>query len=382
MKPRVAFVIEQALGHVAYGASLRRALANREDMEPVWIDIPFAPRGAGRLPLVRNNWTVRGSLEAARRIRAEHKRAPLQAMFLHTQTISLFSAGLMREIPTLLSLDATPLNLDQLAGAYTHAVSPAPIERIKRLAHRRVMRRAKHVTTWSRWAKESLVADYGVRASQITVVHPGTSMGTFPRRDERERSSGKPLQLLFVGGDFARKGGDLLLDVYRRSLRETCELHLVTAANIPSEDGVHVYNGLAPHAPKLLKLYRHADVFVLPTRGDCLAVVMGEAMAASLPIVTTTVGAHPEAVEDGESGFLIDVDDAEALRDRLQRLAADRAMCARMGSRSRDVGELRFDIDRGAAQIAELLVTLANGGAAVDGETRSTAFTATQEDLS
>ncbi len=382
MKPRVAFVIEQALGHVAYGASLRRALARRDDIEPVWIDVPFAPRGAGRLPLVRNNWTVRGSLEAARRIRAEHRRNPLDAMFLHTQTISLFAGGLMRGIPTLLSLDATPRNLDQLAGAYAHAVSPAPIERLKRAAHRRVMRRAKHFTTWSRWAKESLVAEYGVDGSRVTVVHPGTSMDTFPPRDEAARPAGQPLRLLFVGGDFARKGGDLLLDVYRQSLHQTCELDLVTAAAVPSGDGVHVYNGLAPHSAELLDLYRNADVFVLPTRGDCLAVVMGEAMAASLPIITTTIGAHGEAVDDGASGYLINIDDANALRDRIQRLANDRAMCARRGSRSREIGELRFDMNRGAGQIADLLVTLASGGSTVDLEPRSAAFRATQEDLS
>ena len=377
--PRVAFVVEQALGHVAYGASIRNALAERHDFDLVWIEVPFSTPGVGKLPIIRNNWTLRGSLEAARRIREEHRRAPLDAMFLHTQTISLFASSLMREIPTLLSLDATPMNLDELADAYGVSVAPEPIEHLKRMAHRRVMRNAKHFTTWSRWAKDSLVTHYGADASRVTVVHPGTSMGIFPRRDDQARTA-RPLRILFVGGDFTRKGGDLLLDVYRRSLRETCELHLVTAANIPSGDGVHVYNGLAPHAPQLLELYRNADVFALPTRGDCLAVVMGEAMAASLPIITTPVGAHREAVSDGESGYLIDVDDAESLRDRLQSLAANRELCAQMGNRSRDIGESRFDIDRGAAQIAEILLTLANGSTALAGDAHSVGFT-TQEDV-
>jgi glycosyltransferase involved in cell wall biosynthesis len=94
-----------------------------------------------------------------------------------------------------------------------------------------------------------------------------------------------------------------------------------------------------------------------------LAVVLGEAMASSLPIVTTRVGAHAEAVREGESGFVIDADDAEALRDRLQRLARDPEQCARMGRSSRRIGEERFDMEKNANRIADLLVELSGEAA-------------------
>jgi glycosyltransferase involved in cell wall biosynthesis len=95
-----------------------------------------------------------------------------------------------------------------------------------------------------------------------------------------------------------------------------------------------------------------------------LAVVLGEAMASCLPIITTRVGAHPEAVEEGESGYLLAVDDAEGLRDRLTRLAADRELVFRMGRRSREVGEDRFDMHKNANALADMLVGLARGGSA------------------
>jgi glycosyltransferase involved in cell wall biosynthesis len=164
-----------------------------------------------------------------------------------------------------------------------------------------------------------------------------------------------PLKLLFVGGDYKRKGGDLLRDVVETKLDGACELHMVTADALPNSERVFVYNGVKPHSPELLRLYQECDVFVLPTRGDCLAVVLGEAMASSLPIITTHVGAHAEAVEDGKSGFVIEMDDAEALTDRLRRLAADRRLVASMGARSREVGESRFDLAKGAATIAQIL---------------------------
>jgi glycosyltransferase involved in cell wall biosynthesis len=87
--------------------------------------------------------------------------------------------------------------------------------------------------------------------------------------------------------------------------------------------------------------------------------VLAEAMAAGLPIITTRIAAIPEAVKDNESGFVIDVDDADALRDRLQRLVATPDLRARMGEVARGIAEARFDIKKNAARIVELLLDMA-----------------------
>ncbi len=358
MRPRIGFVLEQALGHVAYGLSLRRALEQRSDIECVWLDVSFAETGFAQVPIVGKSWVLRGNLRARRTIARAHRERPLDALFVHTEAISLLSGDYMARIPTLLSLDATPLNYDELAAWYEHKVGAGPVERAKLLVHSTVMRQARGFTTWSSWTKASLARDYGVDEQKVTVIAPGSTLANFPDPKTRGPRRAGPLRALFVGGDFRRKGGDLLVDVVKTHLRGAVELHLVTAAEIPQGDGVHVYRGMKPHSPELLKLYADADVFVLPTRGDCLAVVLGEAMASSLPIITTRVGAHGEAVSEGESGFVIEVDDAEALRDRLERLAKDPALCARMGRASRRIGEERFDMNKNANRIADLLVDL------------------------
>jgi glycosyltransferase involved in cell wall biosynthesis len=347
------------MGHVSYGMGLKRALADRDDIEAEWIEVPFEPGRFGMLPFIGGNWTLRGSVRAARAIAAADRRRPLDALFIHTQTISLFSAPLMARIPTLLSLDATPINYDELAAPYRAAVHGPRIERAKRWAHRNVMKHAAAFTTWSEWARRSLVRDYGVAAERVTVLYPGTVISGFADPAERQPRHGPPLNVLFVGGDFTRKGGDLLVDTVRRHFRGRVELHLVTEANIPAGDGVFVHRGVRPLSPELLAHFADADVFALPTRGDCLAMVMGESMAACLPVITTRVGGHAEAVEDGHSGFLIDPDDAEALRDRLERLERDRTRCFEMGMQSRRVGEARFDMQKNANRIASILFEIA-----------------------
>ncbi len=358
MRPRIGFVLEQALGHVAYGMSLRKSLSARTDIECEWLEVSFAENRFKGPRLLGKSYWLRGNLGARRAIAEAHRRRRLDALFVHTSMIGLLAADYIARIPTMLSLDATPLNYDELAEWYGHKVGSGPLEYAKIMVHRAVMGRARRVTAWSQWTKDSLVKDYHVAADAVTVIHPGTTLAQFPPPGSRQNRRPGLMRILFVGGDFARKGGDLLVDVFRKHLRESCELHLVTSADVKSGDGVWVHPGLKPHSPELLALYADADVFAFPTRADCFGVVLAEAMASSLPIVTTRVAAIPEAVKDGESGFVIEANDPEALRDRLQRLADSPEMRARMGTVSRQVGEDRFDMDKNANQIAELLKEL------------------------
>jgi glycosyltransferase involved in cell wall biosynthesis len=363
-KPRIGFVLEQGLGHVAYGQSLRRALKDRADIDCVWLEVTFGQEGVGRIPLLGQSYAFRGNLRARMAIARAHGERPLDALFLHTEAISLFSGDCMARIPTLLSLDATPKNYDELADWYKHRVGTGPVERAKLLVHKLVMKQARRITAWSEWAKRSVVDEYGIPADSVVVIHPGTTLASFPDPATRGARKPGPVRILFVGGDFERKGGDLLLRVYREHLASTCELDLVTGSDVPSGNGVRVHRGVKPHSALLLGLYADADIFVLPTRADCSPVVLGEAMASSLPIVTTRVAGVPEAILEGESGFLIERDDAEALRDRLTRLAADPALRATMGRAARRFGEQRFDMQKNADQIADVLVALSRGASA------------------
>src|SRR5258708_24089581 len=112
MKPRIGFVLEQALGHVAYGMSLRRTLSARKDIECEWLDVAFDGEGFGRVPIVGKSYFLRGNVRARTIIARAHRRRPLDALFMHTPMIGLLAMDYVSKIPTMLSLDATPLNYD------------------------------------------------------------------------------------------------------------------------------------------------------------------------------------------------------------------------------------------------------------------------------
>ncbi|MCW3100932.1 MAG: glycosyl transferase group 1 [Chthonomonadaceae bacterium] len=343
---KLGFALEYSLGHTTHAQNLKRTLQSRPDIRPTYIDLPFhgMPGAWAKLPGIRSNWSIRASLGAYLGLRSQVKT--LQAVLFHTQVTSLFSAGLMRRIPSVISLDATPLQYDALGRFYGHSPSANPqLEALKKRLNVTALTAARHLVTWSHWTKASLMADYGMPADKITVIPPGidTAQWGFPR-DLAHRS--ERLHLLFVGGDFKRKGGDVLLEAFRRlPTFVNATLHLVTNSPDVTADqpNIHVYRNVAPNSERLLSLFQQADIFVFPTRADCLPLAIMEALAAGLPIITTCVGALPEAVISGETGLVVPPDDPNALADAIRLLAADPDLRAQLGSQAREMALECFD---------------------------------------
>lgn len=359
---RLGFVLEYSLGHTTHAENLKRALDGRRDILPTYIDLPFhnTPGRWSQLPGIRSNWSLRASLAAYLALRPQ--AGTLQAVLFHTQVTSLFSAGLMRRLPAVISLDATPLQYDALGRFYGHSPSANPrLEALKKGLNVRALSAARHLVTWSQWTKESLIADYGMAENRITVIPPGidTTRWRFPRPIAQRN---QPLHLLFVGADFIRKGGDVLLEAFGR-LPSSCNAHLHLVTNAPDLEAaganVHVYRDLKPNSEPLLRLFQQADLFVFPTRADCLPLAIMEALAAGLPIITTCVGALPEAVIHGQTGWIVPPDDPDALADAIAMFAADPGVRAQFGCRAREMALECFDATTNYLRLVDLTAHIA-----------------------
>ena len=103
-----------------------------------------------------------------------------------------------------------------------------------------------------------------------------------------------------------------------------------------------VMTGRRMDVPRLVHAF---DVFAMSSSTEGLPLVVPEAMAAGLPIVSTAVGGIPNVVEDGETGLLVPVDEA-ALAAALARLEQDRELARAMGARAREVALARYSHDR------------------------------------
>ena len=364
---RAAFVMEQTLGHRTHYRNLRNAATSQTRVAPIWLPIPYDLRGPERLvPVWRSNWSVRASWRARSAVRAAESQASIDVLFFHTQVTSLFSRTLMRRIPTIISLDATPVNYDSVGEFYQHkAAGSGPIDRRKFETNRLAFTSAAVLVTWSHWTKRSLVQDYGVDPDLVHVIIPGVAPDFFEIGAKRaagaRTSGGGRIRLLFVGGDFRRKGGPLLLESMRGSLAARCELDLVTQDDIPATPNVRVHHNLAPNSPELGELFAAADIFVLPTYADCLALVLMEAAAAGLPVISTTVGALGEAFTSDESGLAVPVGDAGALTRAIGLLADNPELRRRMGQTGHRVAGRNYDARRNSQKLLDLVERVAVG---------------------
>jgi glycosyltransferase involved in cell wall biosynthesis len=196
------------------------------------------------------------------------------------------------------------------------------------------------------------VRTLGWRPDRARVVHGGVDADRFRPEPAATREG-----VLFVGRLTPHKGVDRLL----RALPPGVPL---TVAGTPGHDrrrperdypallaslarGRAVRFRTAVPDAELPGLHRRAAVFALPSvevtcyeRPVAITELLGlsllEAMASGTPVVASRTGGIPEVVVDGETGFLVEPGDVDALRDRLATLLGDRRLAHRMGDAGRD----------------------------------------------
>lgn len=208
---------------------------------------------------------------------------------------------------------------------------------------------------WSNWAKESLIHDHGISAEKIHVVNIGVDLELWPYIPKEPQPDAPP-RILFVGGDFERKGGSLLLDLFARHFADVASLDLVTReAPTDLPRNVTVYTDMKPNDPRLRTLYAEADLFVLPTRADMSSYAGIEAMATGRPVISSNVGGIPDLICEGQSGFLVEPRDGTALRDRIQRLITDPDLRRHMGEAGRKRVESDLNAETGAKRILAII---------------------------
>ena len=124
--------------------------------------------------------------------------------------------------------------------------------------------------------------------------------------------------------------------------------------------------GILPQ-PAVLELYQNADIFALAcveaSNGniDGIPVVLMEALACELSVVTSRLSGIPDLVVNGESGLLITQRDATELTDALERLIHSPELRQRLGAAGREVVLARYDIDKNAALLIQTVKELQAG---------------------
>jgi alpha-maltose-1-phosphate synthase len=175
---------------------------------------------------------------------------------------------------------------------------------------------ADHIFVASSMTQRSLLAA-GIAPEKISVIPYGAPIEYFHPQG-KEDSTFRPL---FVGRVGPRKGAHYLLSVWQELQLPEAELLLIGINEFPeswmAQQGAGVRHlPSIPHSA-LNQYYSNASVFVFPSLVEGFGLVLLEAMACGIPIITTPNTAGPDIITEGVEGFIVPIRDTDALKDRL-----------------------------------------------------------------
>lgn len=186
----------------------------------------------------------------------------------------------------------------------------------------KVLKNARMVFTLSEWTRRSVIEDFEVDPQQVEVVFAGTNL-PIPEGLVQERNT---KEILFVGIDWHRKGGDILLEAYRllREWLPGVTLTIVGCRPPVEEPTIRIEGFLDRRIPadaeKLARCYLRAGCFCLPSHFDPFPNAIIEAAAAGLPSVAIDNGSRREAILDGVTGCLAHTATPTAVAEALRRV--------------------------------------------------------------
>jgi len=364
-RQRVLFINEGSqgsgvMGQDAIGVALRARTAGSSiearhaSLPPMGRAARLATRGVPLLaPLDLDGHPVRWQLVQALRTRhllgQERGGWAPDVLHLNGHTLGLLSAGRMRRVPTLLSVDCTIEDWHAM-GIWR---APRPWSRTtllpSLLLERRAFTAAARVLAWTEWARQGVLR--ACPSAHVTINHPGLDLERFRPAPRRDRV--RP-RLLFVGGRFREKGGEELIRVLGGLLGSEMDLDVVTPEPVPRVDGVRVHRH-APDSPALVDLYQQADLFCLPTRGDAAPFAVLEAMACGTPVVAYDVGAIAEMLGQPPCGASVPKGEMSGFVTEIRALLADPPKRQAIGARARSRCEEHYDARRWVEELPALM---------------------------
>lgn len=269
------------------------------------------------------------------------------------QTQSLFDTS-VRGVPHFVYTDHTGLS-DADSGFHDRRNLRPPDWRTLEPT---IYQNCTRVFTRSHNVRNDLLKLYRMPAEKVVCAYAGANVPVvgLAHTDNDNYSNQR---ILFVGGDWERKGGPELAQAFEQVLRVLPRAHLTIAGAKPSLTLPNcTVLGQVP-LDELSAQFARASLFCLPTRLEPFGIVVLEAMLHRLPVVASNVGALPDMVREGQTGRMVAPGDVEGLSAALIELLKDPVRCREFGEAGHELASQIYTWPAvGARMRAEILTCL------------------------
>lgn len=237
-------------------------------------------------------------------------------------------------------------------------------------AYRRALGNVTAAVFSSEWAAQSAIHDYGADPSMVHVIEFGANLQNPPSRAEvesyiAERSARPEKHFLFLGVEWARKGGKDALALVRalRKMKIDARLDIAGCAPElePGDEEFCIQHGFLDKRKeegrrKLDKLFAAASYLLVPSTAECYGCVYCEASAYGMPSIARNTGGVSQVVREGVNGFLLEKDSGnlETLAEQM-KLSLEEEMYLKLARSSRAEYETRLNWDRFSSRLMQVM---------------------------
>lgn len=220
----------------------------------------------------------------------------------------------------------------------------------------------------SQWLYDRVKQSPLFKGKDVRLIYNGVDLEVFKVQDKTEarKALGLPLDkkmILFSADGGAKnpwKGGSIVYDLYNQ-ITDKSGLLFVNLGGAKEEKEAWLATPYIHDRAELAQWYAAADVMLYPSLADSFGLVVAEAMACGLPVVTFATGGIPELVEHLESGYVAAYKDSEELMTGLQLFLNDDELRGRASAQARATAEAKFDEKIMIRQYLELYKELTTG---------------------
>jgi glycosyltransferase involved in cell wall biosynthesis len=359
-KQKIAFIKR---GHFSYvnARILEILTANFQDFQIEVIDlsdlisekdvrnVAYCLREYGKDILLRRK-TISGSVLRTPYVFKKIKESILNRLsnqkYIFTfQTQSLFDAS-VPGIPHFVYTDHTHLaNLHYSGFNRQDLFAWSWIE-----CEKRIYQNATLNFTMSSNISKSIIKDYSCSPETVSCVYCGPNVQVSEDEIfEESRFSNK--NILFVGINWQRKGGPILVEAFRTILGTYPDTTLTIVGCTPriSLPNCNIVGRVSLSDVK--NYFKQASVFCLPTRLEPFGIVFIEAMAHKLPIIGTNIGALPDFILEGKNGYMVEPNNAQQLSQRIIKLIGSPGKCRTLGEYGHDFFRSRYTWEKTGVRI-------------------------------
>ncbi len=274
-------------------------------------------------------------------------------------TASTLIAYLKTDIPIFYYTDAT---FNQMINYYFFGLSNFSIKE-SNFIEQKAINNAIFSIFSSNWAAQDAINTYHAKPSNTTIVKMGANIIQAPNTIDLEKKLNKTkCNLLFLGVDWKRKGGDIVFETFKLLFEQGIDIELVVCGCIPpiSHPKMTVYPFLNKNIEAdyniFLQILEEAHFLFLPTRADCTPIVFCEAAANGIPSITTNTGGVSSYVEDQVSGFCLPYNTSqEEYAELISKTFNDKELYIKLSIQSRKKYFDELNWDAWAKKIKEII---------------------------